>query len=311
MKIIFFGTSSFATASLMLLINSKHEISAVVTQPDRRSGRGLIRTFSPVKLVAQKYELTVLQPSSVASGDFIKTIEQLKASIFVVAAFGQILSKDLLEIPKLYSINVHSSLLPKYRGAAPINWAVLKGETSTGVTIFRMTEGTDEGEIISAKEINIEDEDNALTLNDKLSKIGAELLIKTLDSIDKKKAKFTKQDNSKATYAPKLQKKNGLIDWTRTGRDIHNHVRAMVPWPAAFTTMNSKHIKIMKTRLLNESAEYNDPPGTVLKADRGGIVVKTGDGALLILELQAEASKKMTADAYCRGNKLEAGQRFS
>jgi len=310
MKIAFFGTSSFATSALMALINGKHEVRAVVTQPDRKSGRGLVKTFSPVKLVAQKYGLQIHQPASTGAADFVKVLNGIKADLFVVAAFGQILPKVVLEIPGLYSINLHSSLLPKYRGAAPINRAVLNGETVTGVTIFRMTERMDEGDIIAQREVAVEDTDTALTLNDKLSKAGADLLINALGLIERGKATFTKQDHATATFAPKLTKKDGVISWAEKSIQIHNHVRAMVPWPAAYTAMHKKQIKILKTRVLQDVAQYEYEPGTIVSLDREGITVSTGDGAILICELQAEGGRKLSADAYCRGHKLATGQKF-
>ena len=311
MNLVFFGTSSFATSSLMALISGKDEILAVVTQPDRRSGRGLMQTFSPVKLVAQKCNLQVHQPASTGSADFLKILSGLKPDLFVVAAFGQILPKAVLEIPGLYSINVHSSLLPKYRGAAPINRAILNGDNVTGVTIFRMTEGTDEGDVIAQKEVAIEDTDTALTLNDKLSKAGADLLISTLALISSSKATFTEQDSAAVTFAPKLTKKDGLISWAEKSVRIHNHVRAMVPWPAAYTSMHRKQIKVLKTRILRNGPQHDHEPGTIVGLDREGITVKTGDGAILICELQAEGGKKLSADAYCRGHKLEINQKFA
>lgn len=311
MKIIFFGTSSFATFPLLSLIRSEHKVLAVVTQPDKRSGRGLVRSFSPVKLVAQKYKLPVYQPATVANSDFAKTLEALAPDIFVVASFGQILPKEVLEIPKLYSINIHSSLLPKYRGAAPINWALFNGEKNTGLTIFKMTEGMDAGDIISNRKLAIEDDDTALTLNDKLSKLGADLLVETLGLIEKRKVIFTPQDTAGVTYAPKLKKKDGLINWIEQSEKIHNHVRAMMPWPTAYTRLNNKLIKVWKTRLLKGEAGHVSDPGTIVRISKEGIAVRTKTGTILICELQAEGAKKMPADAYCRGHKMEIGQKFS
>jgi len=311
MKIIFFGTSSFATTPLISLINSKHKLLAVVTQPDKRSGRGLVKSFSPVKLVSQKYDIPVHQPATCSNAEFLKTLKGLGADLFVVVSFGQILPEEALEIPKIYSINIHSSLLPKYRGAAPINWAVSNGETSTGVTIFKMTKDMDRGDVIAKEEIKIEHSDTALSLNDKLSKVGADLLLETLEAIKDKKVTLTPQDDTVATHAPKLSKKDGLIDWGKTTSQIHNHVRAMIPWPAATTSLNKKRMKLWKTGIPEGCSELMGEPGTIVKVGRDGIIVKTGDGAIAILELQSEGAKRMPVEAYLRGHKLETNQRFT
>jgi len=311
MKIIFFGTSSFATSPLLSLIRSEHKMLAVVTQPDKKSGRGLVKSFSPAKLIAQKYDLSVYQPKNVASKDFINTLEALKADVFVVAAFGQILPKEVLSIPKLYSINIHPSLLPKYRGAAPVNWAILKGEKISGVTIFKMTEEMDAGDIIAAKKVDINDDDTALSLGDKLSKVSSELLMHTLKAIEKKKVHPIAQNSQEASYAPKLKKSDGCISWGKTSKEILNHIKGMIPWPAAYTHVDRRLIKVWKIKVLDNEAKADVEPGTVMRADNEGIVVRTKDGAVLIYELQPEGKKKMTAAAYCRGHKIEPGKRFS
>lgn len=311
MKIIFFGTSSFATAHLLSLKNSEYKLVAVVTQPDKMSGRGLIRSFSPVKLIAQKYGLPLYQPQRVGSSDFIKELKSLKPDVFVVAAFGQILPKEVLRIPKRYSINIHPSLLPKYRGAAPINWALIKGEKITGLTIFRMEEKMDAGDIIVKKEINIDDGDTALSLSEKLSKLGADMLIQTLKLMEKGEVQLIPQNENEASYAPKLKKERGLIDWNRSSKEIHNHVRGMIPWPSAYTHLDNKLIKIWKTKLVQGVLADNVDAGTITKIDKEAIRVRTKDGVILICELQAGGGRKMSAEVYCRGHRIEIGQRFS
>ncbi len=311
MKIVFFGTSSFAILPLLSLAKSDHKITAVITQPDKRSGRGLVKSFSPVKLIANKYDLPLYQSPRVSNGDFVKTLEKFKADIFVVVSFGQLLSKDVLSIPKTYSINIHPSLLPKYRGASPINWAILNGETTTGLTIFKMNENMDAGDIIIKEAMGIDENDNALGLGEKLSKLGSELLIKALALIEKKEDELTPQDDAEASCAPKLKKTDGAINWNNNTKKIHNTVRGVVPWPTAYTKLEGKLIKIWKTKMIPTA--YNDKadPGTILKLDNDGIIVATSDGALAICEMQEEAGKKMSAAAYCRGHKISSGKKFS
>lgn len=311
MKIVFFGTSAFAVPALISLKNSEHKLSAVVTQPDRRSGRGLVKTFSPVKLTARNYALPVYQTANTGAGDFIKKITGLKPDLFVTASFGQILPREVLEIPKKYPINIHASLLPKYRGAAPINWAIINGEKNTGITIFKMTEKMDAGPVILEKEIPISESDNAYTVNDKLSKASAALIIEALNLVEEDKVNFITQKEADVSFAPRLKKEDGLLSWNETSEKIHNLVRGLVPWPSAYTYLENRLIKIWATK----SEPYNKitavEPGTIIDIDKVGIHVRTGDGSIIICEVQAEAGKRMAVEAYCRGHKVQAGERFS
>lgn len=307
MNIVFFGTSRFAVPALKGLIASKYKISAVVTQPDRKKGRHLKLSIPAIKDVALKNNIRILQLETLDQG-FIGELKTLKPDLFIVIAFGHILKKEILNIPRLYSINLHASLLPKYRGAAPINWAIIKGETKTGLTIIRMNEGMDEGDIISSKAVDILPEDTSLSLSEKLSQIGADLLLGTLEHIERKKEKFIKQDSKKATYARKLSKEDGLIDWRKDAKEIHNIVRGLIPWPGAYTILNKKILKIWKTQILDEDISK---PAKIVKAKGDLLIVGTGRGLIRLLEVQLEAGKKMDVASFLRGHRINEGETFS
>lgn len=306
MNIVFFGTSKFAVPNLKKLIASNHKVLAVVTQPDRKKGRHLKLSISPIKETALKNNIRLWQPE-LLDDNFINELKKLKADLFIVIAYGRILKKEVLEVPLIYSINLHASLLPKYRGAAPINWAIINGEAKTGVTIIKMNEKMDEGDIISSKEADILPEDNSFTLDEKLSEIGAKLLSETLGVIEKRKEKFIKQDSKKASYAKKLNKEDGLIDWKKSAFEIHNKVRGTLPWPGAHTIFNGKILKILETELLKEKI---GKPGEAVKAE-GELIIGAGNGSLKILELQLEAGKKMDASSFMRGHDVSKGVFFT
>ena len=310
MNIVFFGTSEFAMLVLHRLIDSKHKVLAVVTQPDRQKGRRLKISPPPTKVLAQSKGIEVYQPNDASGKDSIAHLKKLNADLFVVVAFGQILKKEVLEIPKIYSVNVHGSLLPKYRGAAPTNWAIINGDKTSGVTIIKMNEKMDEGDTILKKEIPIDAEDTNITLNEKLSDLGADALIETIELIESNKVKFTKQDDLLASYAPKLKKKDGMINWGESAIRIHNKVRGLLPWPSAYTYFGNKILKILKTEVLKGGqAGFRDGEViTVLK--HKGIVIKTSKENLLIQYVQIEGKKPFDTDAFLCGHKIPPGYRF-
>ena len=313
MKIIFFGTSDFAIPALKGLLESRHKVLAVVTQPDRKKGRSLKLSPPPTKVLALSENIPVYQPADASGKESVDYLKKLNADIFVVISFGQILKKEALSVPKLYSINVHGSLLPKYRGAAPTNWAIINGERSSGVTIIRMNERMDEGDIILKKEAAIEDDDTNITLSEKLSVAGAVALEEALDLIEKDRdLKFTPQDNSHASYAPKLKKEDGLIDWNEPAAKVHNRVRGLLPWPGAYTHYEGRILKVLKTEVLNDAVrERGVNPGEVLDVAKGkGIIVRAGDGLVAIQNLQLEGKKILDADSFVRGHRIAKGYRF-
>lgn len=303
MKIVFFGTSQFAVPGLKRLIASRYSVIAVVTQPDRKQGRRLKTAASPVKEIALDNNKKIFQPETL-SDDFIGDLKTLSPDLFIVIAYGHILKKDILEIPRYYALNLHASLLPKYRGAAPINWAILKGDKKTGVTIIKMNEHMDRGDIIARAEEKIEDNDTSLSLREKLSHTGADLLLRTVSLIENKKEKFEKQNEKYATYARKLTKEDGLIDWSKTAIEVHNKVRGTIPWPGAYTSFEGKTLKILKTEVL-DITRCN--PGEVIKAEGSEFIIGTNKGAIKILELQPEAGKRMDTSSFLRGHKLKVG----
>jgi len=302
MKIVFFGSSGFAVDILEELARNE-DVVLVVTQPDREKGRALKKSPTAIKSCAEKLGIKTFQPVRVNTEESIEYLKGFSADLFIVVSFGQILSKALLGLPKLYSLNVHASLLPKYRGAAPINWAIANGEKETGVTIMRMDEKMDEGEIILKEVISIAEDDNAITLSEKLSKKGAKLLLDVIEMVKNNEVEFIKQDNSKATYAPKLKKEDGLIDWKKSPDEICNRIRAFAPWPGCFTYLDKKILKIWKARPLMDLPGQKSKPGAVLEANKNEILVKTGKGMLKIEELQLEGKRRMTAQEFLAGYK--------
>jgi methionyl-tRNA formyltransferase len=309
MKIIFFGTSRLAASILEALFLSKHKVKAVVTTPDKKRGRGQKIAFSPVKLFAQKKGLTILQPTDLEDKAFLQILRNFSVDLLVVCAYGKMLTKEVLQIPQIYAINLHTSLLPKYRGAAPINWALIKGERKTGVTIFRMNEYMDQGEIILQKKIDISLTDNALSLTQRLAELGAKTLLEAIDLIVQQKVTFVAQDENQVSYAPKLRKKDGLINWQTSALEIHNRIRGLQPWPSAFTYLNNKLLKIWQSKVIE--SKNNAQPGEILEIDtQKGILVQTSKHILLITELQLEGKKKMSVTEFILGHKIEVGQKL-
>ena len=311
MKIVFMGTPETAATALEELVSSQHKIICVVTQPDRPKGRGRKLTFPPIKDVALKYNLPLEQPEKVKNNPtFISSLKSIKPDIIVVVAYGKILPKEILTIPEYGCINVHASLLPKYRGAAPIQWALLKGEKETGITIMKIDDRLDTGDIILQKKIKISDEDNTETLSKKLFAAGRKLLLKALEQIEEGKAKFVKQNEAEATNAPSITKESGELDWRKPALEIHNRVRAMVPWPVAHTFFQRKLLKIWQTTLYAKEAKSH-LPGTIEQVVKGtGFSVATGAGAILIREVQAEGKKRMPAHDFVVGRKIKIGDKI-
>jgi len=309
LKIVFMGTPQFAVPVLEALVKAGHEVRLVVTQPDRPKGRSKKPVPPPVKALAEALSLPVFQPETVRMPEAIEEIRKAGPDALVVAAFGQILPKALLDIPRLGNFNVHASLLPKYRGAAPINWAIVSGEADTGITIMLMDEGMDTGAMLTVAVEPILPEDTAETLTAKLSRVGAELIVKALAEFEAGRLKPVSQDNSQATYAPILKKEMGRIDWAKPAREIERTVRGLNPWPGAYTYLAGKMLHVWKaktapTRLL----EPPSPAGGVISADKDGIMVAAGEGALIIEELQPEGGRRMKASEYLAGHKIASGE---
>lgn len=305
MKVVFMGTPDFAVPTLEYLKKENYDIKLVITQPDKPKGRGRKLTPPPVKVKALELGLEVFQPNNVNSEESILKLKEISPDIVVVVAYGQILKENILNIPKYGCINVHASLLPFYRGAAPINWAIINGEKKTGITTMYMDKGLDTGDILLKEEIEIDENMTAQELHDKLKWIGAELLINTLEDIDKGNIRRIKQDDSVATYAPMLDRDTGKIDFNKTGVEIKNLVRGTNPWPGAFFEYKGERIKVFKVDILNEFK--NGKIGEVLKADKDGIFVKAKDCCIVIKEIQFPGKKRMSVEEFLKGNKFETG----
>lgn len=305
MKIVFMGTPDFAVPCLEKLINSNNIVEAVFTQPDKPVGRKQILTPPPVKICAVENNIKVYQPVSLKKDNSnTEIIKSINPDIIVVVAYGKILPAEILRIPKYGCINVHASLLPKYRGAAPIQWSVLNGDSETGVTIMQMDEGLDTGDMLLVKKTNIDINETSEELFNRLSFIGADALSECLDLIDKNDVEPIKQDESKATYAEKITKNLSPIDWKKSSLEIHNQVRGLQTWPCATTKLSGKTLKIHKTKLSNITGNN---AGSVVD-NNGNITVCCGDGNCIeITELQAEGKKKMNANAFLQGNRIEIG----
>ncbi len=303
LRLVFMGTPEFAVPSLKKLIDRGEMVVAAITQPDRPKGRGQQLASPPVKIVAKENGIPVLQPAKVRVPEFVEIIRELRPDLILVAAFGQILPKDLLSIPRYGCINVHASLLPRYRGAAPINWCIINGETETGITTMQMDEGLDTGDILLKKVVPIGPDDDAQSLHDLLSVAGAEALAETLDLLTAGKLDAEKQDGLLSNYAPMLKKEDGRIDWDREPLRIRNLVRGLTPWPGAFTSLGDKTMKIYRCRVAGGSGA----PGTVLQADRSGLVIACKGGSLLVEELQLEGKKRLSARDFLAGYNIIPG----
>ncbi len=305
LSIIFMGTPEFAVSTLRALHRAGYRIPLVVTQPDRPRGRGRKTSPTPVKAAALELGLTVAQPPSIRNGEFVSQLKELAPDLFVVVAMGQILSRELLAIPRLGPINVHASLLPKYRGAAPIQWALIRGEARTGITTMLMDAGLDTGDMLLSAATDITDTDTAQTLHDRLSTLGAELLLETVSGLESQSITPIPQNHDQASKAPMLKKPDGRIDWQAPAEVIAAFIRGMTPWPGAFTFLDDRRLKIFSGRpvpLTNPA-----PPGTVIRGFSNEIRVATGDQALAILELQEASGKRLSARDYLSGKPIAEG----
>ena len=305
MRVVFMGTPDFSVPTLEKIIEAGHEVIGVVTQPDKAKGRGKKVLFPPVKETALAHNLPVYQPRRARDPEFIEEMKTLNPDVMVVVAFGQILPKAILDIPKYGCINVHASLLPKYRGAAPIQWAVIRGEKVSGVTTMQMDVGLDTGDMLLKKEVLLDEEETGGSLHDKLSTLGGNLLIETLEKIEAGDIHPEKQDDSQAgEYARMLDKNLGRIDFSMAAVEIERLIRGLNPWPSAFTSYNGKTMKLWKAKADNCGQGV---PGQVIHVDKNSFTVQTGQGTLQILELQMEGKKRMDAGAFLRGCPLETG----
>lgn len=304
MRIVFMGTPAFAVPSLEKLIEAGHEIVGVFTQPDKPKNRGMKLLPPPVKVCAQEHEIPVYQPTKLRDGTALAQIQELSPELIVVAAYGRILPDEILDYPKLGCINVHSSLLPRYRGAAPINWAILNGDEKTGVTIMHMATELDAGDIITQAETAIDPDEDAETLYQRLADMGGALLISAVEQLAAGTATRTPQEAAGVTLAPMLGRELSPIDWKRSAQEIHNQVRGLIPWPTATTdAITGDTMKILVTQQTGE--ETGAPAGTVVAAGKQGIDMACGDGKILrIVELQAAGKKRMKAADYLRGNPI-------
>ena len=303
MRILFMGTPDFAVASLKRLVEDGHDVCGVFTQPDKPKNRGHKMAFSPVKEYALTVGLPVYQPMKMRDGEVLGIVRKLAPELIVVAAYGRILPEDILSTPAYGSINVHSSVLPKYRGAAPINWAILNGDSVTGVTIMFMAKELDAGDVILCRETAIDPDEDAQTLTARLAALGADALAEAVEQLQSGTAVRTPQDHSAYTYAPMLDRSLSPMDFTRSARHLHDQVRGLVPWPCASMTLDGKTVKVYRTAVGGETALA---AGKIAEAGKQGLAVACGDGRLLrILELQAEGGKRMAAADYLRGHPVQ------
>ena len=322
MRIVFMGTPDFSVPALKALVEAGHQVIAVVTQPDKPKGRGKEVQMTPVKIQAMEYGIPVYQPAKVREASFVEVLKGLEADVYVVIAFGQILPKAVLELPKYGCINIHASLLPKYRGAAPIQWCVIDGERETGITTMMMDVGLDTGDMLEKAVIPIEEKETGGSLHDKLSMAGGDLILSTLKKLEEGTLVRTPQTDEGTCYAKMLTKSLGDIDWNQDAVSIERLIRGLNPWPSAYTMWNGKTIKIWAAdviagreaaEFLSESgvpAETGTAPGTVVCSDKRGLVVCTGGGLLSIRELQMEGKKRMDTTPFLRGSPIPAGDVF-
>lgn len=303
MKIVFMGTPEFAVPSLVSLYKNGYNIPLVITQTDKPRGRGKKFKPTPIKEKALELGLEVYQPESINSTESINKLKGISPDCIIVVAYGQILKKDILELTQHGCLNIHASLLPKYRGAAPINWAIIKGEKETGVTIINMDEGLDTGDMLKLESIPIMQDDDSKTIHDKLSKLGGKLIIETLEDINNGNIKITPQLNQLSTYAPKISKKTGEINWNSNGDNIINLIRGLKPWPSAYTVYKGKKVKIHKAKKIEKFT--NDENGVIVNVSNDGMYVNCSDSCIVVEELQFPGKKKLKVSDYIRGNQLD------
>lgn len=306
MRIIYMGTPDFAVPVLESLLDSRHEVVAVVTQPDKPKGRGKAMQFPPVKEKALEHNLPVYQPEKVKDEAFLQILEEYAPDCIVVTAFGQILPKSILELPKYGCVNVHASLLPAYRGAAPIQWAIINGEEKTGITTMQLGTGpVDSGDMLLKAEVTITPEETGESLFNKLAVTGGPLLLETLEGLEAGTIVPEKQDESFVSHASMLKKETGSIDWNKSSIEIERLIRGLNPWPSAYTKLSGKTLKIWRAEVLPDNTPCQ--PGQIISTEGGKLLIQTGDGQLSLLEVQLEGKKRMPADAFLRGYAVEAG----
>ncbi len=308
LKIVFMGTPEFALPSLKALVEESYNLICVVTQPDRPKGRGRKLSPPPVKELAVGYKIPVLQPEDASEKKFLSFLKEQGPDLIIVVAYGQILKRELLDIPSLGVINVHPSLLPKYRGAAPIQWAIMNDDPVTGVTIMRMNERMDAGPILLQKEVPILPDETAGSLHDRLAEIGAKLLLEAIDGLVAGSIKEIPQDDSKATYAPKIDRSLSIIDWAHSANRISARIRALDPWPGALSHIGKREVKLFSSTVLDN--ERGGDPGTICELAKEGLIVETGRGLVLIKELQLPGRKRLPAAEFLKGFPLKKGDKF-
>jgi len=309
MRIIFFGSDDFAAVHLTQLLASDHKIVACVTQPDRAKGRGMKVVESPIKSAALGKKIPLLQPDTLKNDAVVLQLRSFDADVFIVVAYGKILPDSILSIPNIFCVNVHGSLLPKYRGAAPINWAIINGDIETGVTVMKMSPILDGGEIILQAKMAIGTDDTAPALRERMAQLGAVSLVEALGQIERGAHRLIRQDLALVSYAPKLTKELSHISWAEPAVKIHNLVRGLQPWPGASTSVGSKTVKILQTRV-----SFNIPgtfdSGTIIAVDKQGMTVATGQEAIVLLKVQPESGKPMDGRSFAAGYKLSAGSQL-
>lgn len=308
MKIVFMGTPDFAAGALEALVGAGHEIAAVVTQPDKAKGRSREPVPSPVKVCAVKYHIPVLQPKRIKTPEAVEELRSVGAEIFIVAAYGQILSQEILDLPPFGSLNIHASLLPKYRGASPIQHAIIDGEEKTGITIMQMDAGIDTGDMLYQKETGIGPEDDFESLHDRLTLLGGEAIVEALTLLEQGDLKPRKQDHSQSCYAPLISKEMGAIDFSQTAVRIDRLIRGLTPWPSAYTGLRGRQLKIWKAAPEAEKDVSGHVPGEILSVEKDSVTVAAGEGAIRLLELQLEGKKRMSAHDFLLGVRLEPGE---
>ena len=312
MRILFMGTPDFAVETLETLIHSEHEVIGVVTQPDKPKGRGGKVQFSPVKEAAIEAGIPVFQPNRVRDGAFIEQLRSILPDVIVVVAFGQLLTKEILELPRYGCLNVHASLLPKLRGAAPIQWSVIDGDKESGVTIQQMDEGLDTGDILLVEKYTLDPKETGGSLFDKLAKLGGPMVLKVLQMAEAGSLQPQKQDDAQHTYAKRLSKATGQMDFTKPANELERLIRGLNPWPSAFCFLNGKMLKIWEADVIEDtvSSDQDTEAGMIVDVAKDSFDVKTKDGLLRVYEVQLEGKKRMRCDAFLRGFSLEKGQQL-
>lgn len=316
MRVVFMGTPDFAVGALEAIIEAGHQVTLVVTQPDKPKGRGKEMQMTPVKVCALAHGIEVFQPRRIKEAEQVKELGRHEADIFVVAAFGQILSEEILSMPRYGCVNIHASLLPKYRGAGPIQWAIINGEKTTGVTIMQMDQGIDTGDMLMKKEVEIEERETGDSLHDKLAQAGAGLIVEALLKIESGTITPEKQREEEASHAKMLRKSMGKIDWHKSAGELDCLIRGLISWPGAYTPYRGKNLKIWEQEAVAEDmssggSDVKDAvPGTVVKVEKEAFYVKTGDGLLKILAVQPEGKKRMQVKDFLLGYPVKAGDRM-